>query len=198
MLECDENVKEKRGKKHNRRSACRLPPCRSHMPHGHVAAVQQTAEASRAICMPWPWSQAKRTRLSPPRLFGAFWHLLAPVGSSATGAARMIHNRQAANIQRQTQNACQCRHLRGSCNHTAAHTPPVSHCAERLFRFHKRPSSPSARLASARRRSCTCKPHANASACKAAITAIKAFQATGTVAREGRHSARLSATMAGL
>ena len=37
-----------------------------------------------------------------------------------------------------------------------------------------------------------------ASACKAAIAAIKAFQATGTVAREGRHSARLSATMAGL
>ena len=37
-----------------------------------------------------------------------------------------------------------------------------------------------------------------ASACKAAITAIKVFQATGTVAREGRHSARLSATIAGL
>lgn len=153
MLECDENVKEKRGKKHNRRNACRPPPCRSRMPHGRVAAVQQTTEASRAICMPWPWCQAKRMGFRLPAPLGLF-------GTSATDAARMIHNRQAANIQRQTQNACKGRHLRGSRNHTAAQTPPVSHCAEGLFRFHKRPSSPSARLAPARRRTCTCKPHA--------------------------------------
>ena len=118
---------------------------------------------------------------SPPlwglwTLFCTFWRLLAPVGSSATGAARMIHNRQAANIQRQTQNACQCRHLRGSCNHTAAHTPPVSHCAERLFRFHKRPSSPSARLAPARRRTCTCKPHAKPAPAKRLSRPSRSFR----------------------
>ena len=107
------------------------------------------------------WGFRLPAPLGPLGPLGTFLHLLAPVGSSATGAARMIHNRQAPNIQRQTQNACKLpRHLCRPCNRTAAHTPPVSHCAERLFRFHKRPSSPSARLAPARRRSCTCKPHA--------------------------------------
>ena len=102
----------------------------------------------------------------------------------------MIHNRQAANIQRQTQNACKGRHLRGSRNHTAAQTPPVSLPQKAEQPEHQTGTRQEAHL----HMQTTCQ----ASACKVAITAIKAFQATGTVAREGRHSARLSATMAGL
>lgn len=201
MLECDENVKEKRGKKHNRRSACRLPPCRSHMPHGHVAAVQQTTEASRAICMPWPWCQAKRMGLSPPRPFGAFGHLLTPFSACwQLCNRRRSDDPQPPSGQHTTPNTKRMQvppFARIVQPHGCAHAACVA-LRRAPVSLPQKAEQPERQTGTRQEAHLHMQTTCQTSACKAAITAIKVFQATGTVAREGRHSARLSATIAGL